>query len=420
MTRRDLLELGMMAAGLAGSKGPDGAAPENDDVFWTGVRSMYPQRSGPVNFLNSGGGACPTAILELLARYQMIAASGGEDADPVLTELKESGSSLLIRELLAESFGCHAGEIALTRNAMEALGTALLGIDLAPGDEVLTTTADYDSCLQMIRQREMRDAVRLRLVDVPMPSARDEDVVAAFEAGCTPRTKLILMCHMYNKNGQILPVARICDMARQKGIVSIVDGAQTIGQIDFRLGDLGCDIFAASLHKWFHAPRGTGFLYVRKAMIDKVWPIWPSWSGKAADSIEKFEDYGTVSKAIGAVLPSLVGFNRQIGIARKEKRLRRLRDQWLGPLLATGRVRLLTDLDPAQSCAITAFHVDGIDPDRLSGQLLERHNILIGSIRLADKPDFKGNTIAADITNSGEEIERLRDALLSLVGRGAA
>jgi len=389
-----------------------------DEAFWADVRNAFPATSGLVNLVNSGGGACPTATLDLIARYQKLAAAGGEDTDPVLTTLKESGSSTTIRETMARTFGCGADEIALTRNAMEGLAIGLFGVDLKPGDEVLTTRADYDSCIQILRQREARDGVRLKLIDVPMPASADEDVVGAFEAACSPRTKLILMCHMYNKNGQVLPIRKVADMAREKGIVTVVDGAQSVGHIDFRLSDLGCDVFATSLHKWFYAPRGTGFVYVRRDIIEKVWPIWPSWSGKSAASIEKYEDFGTVSKAVSAALPSVFAFNARLGPARKEARLRRLRDLWLDPILKSGRVTLLTDRGPTRSCAITAFKVDGMDPDLLARDMRERQGILIGSVKLADHPGFKGNYLAAGLTNTPGDLARFVDAFNSVVKSG--
>ena len=417
MTRRNVLELGAAAGVLA--LPAHAAAPRADEEgFWADVRDAFPASSGSVHLANSGGGTCPTVTLDLIARYQRIAAAGGEDTDPVLAALKESGSSSAIRETMASTFGCGVDEIALTRNAMEGLAIALLGVDLRPGDEVLTTRADYDSCIQILRQREARDGIRLKLIDIPMPASTDEEVVAAFEAACSPRTKLILMCHMYNKNGQIIPVRKITDMARARGIFTVVDGAQSTGQIDFRLADLGCDVFATSLHKWVYGPRGTGFIYVRRNMIERVWPIWASWSGKPATSIEKYEDYGTVSKAVSAALPSVFAFDARIGAARKEARLRTLRDLWLDPILTSGRVTLLTDRNPARSCAITAFRVDGMEPERLAADLRERHGLLIGTIKLADKPGFKGNYLAANLRNSPEQLARFADAFRSVVNRG--
>ncbi|MEM7708108.1 MAG: aminotransferase class V-fold PLP-dependent enzyme [Pseudomonadota bacterium] len=414
VTRRRLIEGGFLAGAAIASGCFSSQNASQEAPFWTQVREAFPTRSGTISLLHTGGGATPTATLEQLASYQDAMASGRGYSDPVLASLKESGSSEALRIRMAKAFGCEKDEIALTRNAMEGLAIGLLGIDLEPGDEVLTTDADYDSCIKILQQRAARDSIRVKIIDIPMPSSRDEDVVDAFEAACTDRTKLILLCHMYNKNGQILPIRKVCDMARRKGITTLVDGAQSIGHFDFRISDLNCDMFAASLHKWFYAPRGTGVFYVRRDRIESIWPIWASWSGKPADSIEKFEDFGTVSKAVSASLASVFEFNDRIGAARKENRLRELRDLWIEPLLQTGRVSLLTDLSPSRSCGITAFKVDGIEADYLANLMRHEHNIDIGSIHLQDKPEFVGNYLAADLTNSPTDFDRFLDAFSTI------
>jgi selenocysteine lyase/cysteine desulfurase len=292
---------------------------------------------------------------------------------------------------------------------MEGLALGLHGIDLEPGDEVVTTRIDYDSCIEILRQREKRDRIVLKLIDIPLPARTPEEVVAAFEAALTPRTRMILCCHMINKNGQVLPVREICAMARRRGVVTVIDGAQSIGHISFALRDLGCDVYATSLHKWYFAPRGTGFLYVRRDMIEKVWPIWASWSGKPPTSIEKFEDYGTGMKAVAATLTDVVAFNDAIGAEAKEARLRYLRNLWLEPLANVPRVRLLTDPDPRWSCAIGAFIIEGKDPDDIVKRLRAEHSILVGSIKHADAPNVRGISVAADLTNSPQDIERFAE-----------
>ena len=412
--RRSFLQGGIIASAALATGCASSLNNLPEPTFWKQAREAFPTQSGLINMLNTGGGATSNATLAALAYYQKSSASGGLDSDPVLTSLKESGSSEALRARMAKTFGCEKDEIALTRNAMEGLAIGLLGIDLKPGDEVITTDADYDSCTKILKQRAARDRIRVRIIDVPMPSARDQEITDAFDGACTERTKLILLCHMYNKNGQILPVRQICDMARAKGVTTLVDGAQSTGHIDFRISDLGCDMFATSLHKWFYAPRGTGAFYVRRDKIESVWPIWASWSGKPDDSIEKFEDFGTVSKAISASLPSVFDFHDQIGAKRKEDRLRELRGMWLKPLLETGRVSLLTNLSPSRSCSITAFTVDGMDADQLAKRMREKHAISIGSIHLQDKPDFVGNYLAVDLTNSPAHIDRFLSAFADI------
>jgi isopenicillin-N epimerase len=392
-----------------------GGAPD-DEAFWSRVRDAFPRRQGPLNLLNSGGGRSPQQVVDRLKDLIQVTAAGGEKLDPVLREHSESGSSPALRQLMAEAFGCGADEIALTRNAMEGLAIGLLGIDLRPGDEVLTTQADYDACIEILRQRQRREGIVVKIVTIPMPACSSEEVVAVFRDAIGERTRLILCSHMVNKNGQILPVREICALARRQGIVSIVDGAQTVGHIDFALRDIGCDIYATSLHKWYHAPRGTGFLHVRREMISKVWPIWASWSGKADDSIEKFEDYGTCMKAVAATLFDVAAFNAAIGPARKEARLRHLRDLWLEPVSRMPRVMLMTDIHPSRSCAIAAFAIDGMSPDDAVRRLRDDAQIIVGSVRLPEAPQLlRSIGVAADLSNSPEEIERFVDAVGRLV-----
>jgi isopenicillin-N epimerase len=330
IARRAALGLGVAGATAAALSAlpTTGTGAPDDEPYWAHVRDLFPTRSGPTNLLNSGGGATPQAVVDRLKRLIQITAEGGEKLDPALREYNESGASPRNRALMAQAFGCDADEIAFPRNAMEGLALGLLGVDLGPGDEVVTTRVDYDTCIEILRQRERREGVRLKLIDIPLPARTTEEVVAAFEGAIGKRTRMILFCHQLDKNGQVLPVRAICDMARRRGVVTVVDGAQSVGQVAVALRDLNCDVYATSLHKWFYAPRGTGFLYVRRDMIERFWPIWASWSGKPANSIAKFEDYGTCMKAVGATLPDVIAFNAELQPRRKEARLRYLRDRW--------------------------------------------------------------------------------------------
>lgn len=419
VTRRDFASGASLVAALALSQAVTAAIPKarrtEDEAYWAEIRNNFRLKPGVVNLLNTGGGSSPQFVLDELKRLLQVAAEGGEDEHAALSSLKESGSSEHIRALMANAFGCDAGEIALTRNAMEGLAVGLSGIDLLPGDEVVTTRLDYDSCIEILRQRERREGVKLRLIDAPAPDSTIAEAVAAFERAITTRTRLLLLCHMHNKNGQIFPVKEICAMARRRGVMTVVDGAQSVGHIQFALRDLGCDVFAASLHKWFYAPRGTGFLYVRNNMIPRVWPIWASWSGKPASSIEKFEDVGTVMKAVPATLPLVARFHSAIGARRKEQRLRYLRNLWLQPLSRLERVSLLTDPSPDRSCGIGAFRVEGLDPDALARRLRVDHGLVIGSIKLPFAPDLKGNYVATDLTNSPDDIGRFVEVMSRVV-----
>ncbi|MEM9085361.1 MAG: aminotransferase class V-fold PLP-dependent enzyme, partial [Pseudomonadota bacterium] len=214
VNRRETMALGAAIGGAALSGAHSAKAAASEPASWSDVAKAFPRSTDKINLLHTGGGDCTTNTLNTLARYQTIAAATGVDSDEVLAAMKESGSSAALRARMASTFGCGADEIALTRNAMEGLAIGLLGVDLKPGDEVITTRSDYDSCLKILYQRQARDEISVKLIDIPMGADNDEAIVSAFEEAITPRTRLISMCHMHNKSGQIIPVRKIADLAR--------------------------------------------------------------------------------------------------------------------------------------------------------------------------------------------------------------
>ncbi len=226
------------------------------------------------------------------------------------------------RQALATEFGCDAQEIALTRNATEALHIAQAGVDLRPGDEIVTTDHDYPRMVWMWHQRARRDGILVRRIQFPVPAAAD-DLVRRVEEAITPRTKVLHLCHMTNVTGQLFPIRELSRLARDRGILTIVDGAQTAGHIPVQLRELGCDVYGTSLHKWLMAPQGTGILYVRRDRIDRLWPLQASIEGMGRD-IHKFEESGTQSLAARAAIVEAVEFHRMIGAERKAARLRHL------------------------------------------------------------------------------------------------
>src|SRR5574338_322530 len=197
-----------------------------------------------------------------------------------------------VRRNLAAAFGCDPEELAITRNASEALQIAQLGIDLKPGDEVVTTNQDYGRMLDTWDQRARRDGIVVKKISFPVPPKTQNELAERLLAAVTPRTRVLHFCHITNLTGQIFPVKTIADAARAKGIVTIVDGAHAFAHFPFKLSDLGCDYYGTSLHKWLLAPIGTGFLYVRRERIESHWPLTPANAPRAKD-IRKFEEIGT-------------------------------------------------------------------------------------------------------------------------------
>src|SRR5438093_6717900 len=246
---------------------PEEAATDED--YWATIQNSFSVTRGIINLNNGGVSPSPRIVTEALVRYIW----EQEDATAYTMWQILEPQSETIRTGLAEVFGCDTEEIAITRGASESLEILLMGLDLKSGDEILTTTQDYPRMLTTLRQREMREGLKLNLIKIPIAPKNVNDIAAAFEKAVTPKTKLILVSHQINLTGQINPVKKVCEMARARGIETIVDGAHSFAQFDFKRDDLACDYFGTSLHKWIYAPKGTGMLYVRKEKIPKVWAL---------------------------------------------------------------------------------------------------------------------------------------------------
>ena len=266
----------------------------------------------------------------------------------------------MVRRRIAETAGCDPEEIAITRNASESLENAQYGIDLKPGDEVLTTNQDYPRMLTTFRQRERREGIVLKTISFPVPPPSMDDLYQRFENAVTPKTKLILVCHITNRTGQIFPIKRICEMAHARDIPVIVDGAHAFNHFPFKISDLDCDYYGTSLHKWTCAPIGTGFLYVRKSRIASTWSMMASADTQVND-IRKFEEIGTHPAANHNAISDALIFNENIGIDRKAARLRYLRDRWANRLAQNPKCKILHSQDPAQSCGIGFLSFNGVD-----------------------------------------------------------
>src|SRR4026209_2175318 len=301
--RRDFLSLAGKGLGLAALSTPTIAAllkeveaasrsvahltPEQvamDEDYWSVCLNSFTVTRCVVNLNNGGVSPSPRIVTEALVRYIW----QQEDATAyTMWQLLEPQSGTN-RTGLAEIFGCDREEIAITRNASESLEILLMGMDLKSGDEILTTTQDYPRMLTTLRQREKREGLTLKLIKIPIPPKNLDEITAAFERGITSRARLLLVSHQVNITGQITPVKAVCEMARARGIETIVDGAHSFAQFNFKQSDLGCDYFGTSLHKWLYAPKGTGLLYIKRDKIEKIWPLMAAESKQAGD-IRKFE-----------------------------------------------------------------------------------------------------------------------------------
>jgi selenocysteine lyase/cysteine desulfurase len=387
---------------------PVQAAMEED--FWFTIQNAFSVTRGIINLNNGGVSPSPRIVTEALVRYIW----QQEDATAYTMWQILEPQSETIRTGLAELFGCDREEIAITRNASESLEILLTGMDFKSGDEILTTTQDYPRMLNTLRQREKREGLVLKLIKIPIPPKDLNEITAAFERAITPRTRLLLMAHQVNITGQITPVKAVCEMARARGIETIVDGAHSFAQFYFEQKDLGCDYFGTSLHKWLYAPKGTGLLYIKRDKIEKIWPMMAAESKQAGD-IRKFEEIGTHSAAPKLAIGEALLFHNGIGGKRKEARLRYLSRYWMNRLKDIPKIRFNTSFDPNQSCAIANVQIEGTDPRAVGNFLFNEHHIFTTPIV---HDEFQGIRITPNIYTTPGELNRFCNVIEAIARKG--
>jgi selenocysteine lyase/cysteine desulfurase len=280
-----------------------------------------------------------------------------------------------VRDKLAALAGCAPAELCITRNTTESIATVVSGFDWKPGDEAVMAEQDYGHMLAQFRLMARRHGLVNRVVSVPVDPKTDDEVVRVYAGAITRRTRQLMVSHMVNVTGQILPVRKIADMAHARGVDVLVDGAHAFAHFDYKIPDLGCDYYAASLHKWLGCPLGTGILYVRREKIPTLWPIYADWRITDDAGIMKLNHTGTHPVHTDLAIEHAIAFHETIGIRRKEARLRYLQTYWTSKVRALANVVMYTPADPARTCAIANVGVKGMAPADLATALLDTYRI---------------------------------------------
>jgi selenocysteine lyase/cysteine desulfurase len=388
--------------------GPDEVARDED--FWAMVAQAFTVDRSLVNLNNGGVSPAPAYVQEAMKLHLDYS-----NKAPVYTMWRIlEPQREAVRERMARQWGVDPEEVALTRNASESLQILQFGYDLQAGDEVLTTTQDYGRMLTTFKQRERREGIVLKQFTIPVPCEDPTEIVRAFEENITPRTRIILMCHMINLTGQILPVRDVVRMARRHGVPVIVDGAHSLAHHDFKISDLDCDNYSVSLHKWLFAPHGTGLLYVRREKIPEIWPLMAATEAMD-DNIRKYEEIGTHPAANFLAIAEALTFHQGIGGKRKEARLIFLRDYWAKRLLELDRIRLHTSLEPGMACGIANVEIVEVDPGELTNRLWQKHRIIVTPINHAE---FRGIRVSPSVYSTLQELDRFVDAMVHVARHG--
>ena len=383
----------------------------SDETYWRDIQEAFTLDRTIINLNNGYTCPSPRVVHEALKRYLDIS-----NQAPIyfMWNLLEPNVETVRRKLAAEA-GCDTDEIAITRNASEGLQIAQLGIDLQPGDEVVTTNQDYGRMLDTWEQRVRRDKIKLTKLSFPVPTTNIAELKDRFEKAITPRTKVIHFCHITNLTGQLFPVRDIARMARARGILTIVDGAHAFAHFPFKLRDLEVDYYGTSLHKWLLAPVGTGFLYVRRENIEKTWALTPPPASKLND-IRKFEEVGTHPAANHNAIAEALAFHQAIGVERKAARLRYLTDRFVTRLEKHPKVKILSSRLPEQAWGLANVSLNAVDVQKAYDFLWSKYRIITAPIKHAE---YQGLRVTPNVYTTLEELDTFSTAVEDLLKNGA-
>ena len=364
--------LGMMFSDglLAYAESVSPAELADDEKFWSALRGRYRLRPDLINLENGYYSMQSQDVLEaFVSRIRELNYQASYYMRTTLVPDK-----LAVQKRLSELAGCGEDELIITRNTTESLDTVIAGYDWKPGDESVMAVQDYGAMQDMFRLQAKRYGMVPKTVSLPVDPQSDDEIVSLYANAITPRTRLLMCCHMVNISGQILPVRKIADMAHARGVDVMVDGAHAFAHLDFRIPDLGADYYGASLHKWLGTPLGAGILYVKRDKVAGLWPIFAE-ANRAETDIRKLNHTGTHPAHTDLAINAAIDQHLRIGIARKEARLRHLQRYWTDQVRDTPRIVVNTPRDPARSCAIANVGVEGVRPGDLAKTLLDKHRI---------------------------------------------
>ena len=378
---------------------------KNED-FWLKIRNSY--RLKP-DYINLENGYYCFQSQEVLEKYiQHVRDINYQGSYYMRTVQVENKAKT--QKQLAELLGCTAEELIITRNTTESLDTVIAGYDWKPGDEAVMAQQDYGAMLDMFKHQARRYGMVNKVISVPNHPKSDEEIVALYEKAITPRTRLLMVCHMINITGQVLPIRKIADMAHKHGVDVMVDGAHAVAHINFNVNDLGCDYYGSSLHKWLSCPLGAGLLYVKKEKVKDLWAIYGD-SGYADTDIRKLNHTGTHPCATDLTILDALAVLKTIGIEQKEARLRYLQQYWTNKVRTIPKIMVNTPVESSRACGIANVGIEGLKPGDLAKQLLEKYKIWTVAI---DYANVRGVRVTPNVYTTTQELDQFVAALKGL------
>jgi len=395
-----------LRSAVAAVEGRDAWEVASDEDFWRRVRGDYTIKPDYINLENGYYCFMPQETLE--HQIQHMRRINYEGSYYMRTARQKN--KRIVAAKLAQIVDCSPDEIAITRNTTESLDLVIGGLDWKAGDEAVMAEQDYEAMLNHFRLVAKRFGVVNRLVSVPNHPKDDDEIVDLYASAITDKTRLLMVCHMINITGQVLPIRKICDMAHARGVDVMVDGAHAYSHIDFRMADLDCDYYGTSLHKWLSAPLGSGMLYVKKNKIADVWPLLAAGNLDAGD-IRRLNHIGTDPVHVDLGIVNAIEYQEAIGLKRKEARLKYLQQYWTKQLRDHPGVTVNTPADINRHGGIGNVHIDGWDPRELADTLMSNYRIFTVAI---DRPGVVGLRITPNLYTTPEELDALVSAIKEL------
>jgi selenocysteine lyase/cysteine desulfurase len=384
-----------------GHLSPEEAA--QDEAFWAKIREGYRLKADYINLENGYYCFQPQETLNHFIRHILeVNYQGSYYMRTVQWENKKKAAARL-----AEIAGCSAEELIITRNTTESLDMIIGGLHWKAGDEAVMAEQDYGAMLDHFAMISKRFGIVNKRVSVPNHPKTDEEIVNLYASAITPKTKLLMICHMVNITGQILPVKKICDMAHSKNVLVLVDGAHAFAHIRYKISELGCDFYGTSLHKWLSVPLGAGFLYVKKEHIPNVWPLIGDGNQNMND-IYRLNHIGTHPVHTDLAINNAIDYYNTLGPERKEERLRYLQRYWSDKVREVPNIVLNTPKDPTRSCGIANVGIKGMKPSDLADTLLKKYKIYTVAI---DGANVHGCRITPNVYTTIAELDTFVAAL---------
>lgn len=377
-----------------------------EEDFWATIRQGYRLKPDFINLENGYYNFIPEQVLEKFIEHVREVNYQGSY---YMRTFQVANKKAMAAKLAAVA-GCSPEELIITRNTTESLDMIIGGLDWNPGDEAVYAEQDYGAMRDMFVQVSKRYGVVNKVVSVPNHPQSDQEIVNLYESAITDRTRLLMVSHMINITGQILPVRKIADMAHRRGVEVMLDGAHAFGHFDFKIPELDCDYYGSSLHKWMSVPLGSGILYVKKEKIPHVWPLFAAGE-KDQDTISRLNHMGTNPAHTILAIADALDFYKMIGIERKEARLRYLQNYWTSRVRDLPPIVINTPADPARSCGIANVGIKGLKPSDLADQLFKNYHIYTAPI---DGAGVHGCRITPNVYTSTAELDILVKALTEL------